>query len=79
MMIWLIFGTILVGLMAIDLGILNKGTDTLTPKEATRNSIIWVSIGLLFGVFVYFAYTHHWFGIGMDIGHPVSGGVASCR
>ncbi|MDZ4707897.1 MAG: TerC/Alx family metal homeostasis membrane protein [Saprospiraceae bacterium] len=76
MMIWLIFGVILVGLLAIDLGILNKGTQTLTPREATRNSIIWVSIGLLFSVFVYFSYTHHWFGIGLDIGHQVSGGVA---
>lgn len=76
MMIWLIFGVILVGLLSIDLGILNKGTEVLTSKEATRNSIIWVSIGLLFGVFVYFAYTYHWFGIGLNIGHSISGGVA---
>lgn len=76
MMIWLIFGLILFGLLAIDLGVLNKGTDILTTKEATRNSIIWVSIGLLFGGFVYFAYTYHWFGIGLEIGHAKAGGVA---
>lgn len=52
----------MIGMLAIDLGIMNKGTQTLTTKEALRNSIVWVSIGLLFGVFVYFAYERNWFG-----------------
>ena len=76
MMIWVIFGAILIGMLAIDLGIMNKGTQTLTTKEALRNSIVWVSIGLLFGVFVYFAYERNWFGIGLHIGHPHSGATA---
>ncbi len=76
MMIWIIFGILLTGLLAIDLGVLNKGTQILTPHEATRNTIIWVSVGLSFSIFVFFAYTHHWFGIGLDIGVAKAGGVA---
>ncbi len=73
MMVWIIFSLILLGFLALDLGVLNKGTQTLTTKEAVRNSAIWVSLGLAFGLFVYFAYEKHWFGIGLEIGHPQSG------
>lgn len=72
MIIWLIFGLILVSLLAIDLGVLNKD-QILTTKEAVRNSIIWVSIGLLFSLFVFFSYNNHWFGIGLEIGKAASG------
>ncbi len=72
MAIWFVFGFILVGFLAIDLGVLNKD-QVLTTKEAIRNSIIWVTIGVLFGVFVYFAYEFHWFSIGLEIGKAKSG------
>lgn len=72
-MIWLIFSVVLVACLAIDLGILNRGTQTLTTQEAVRNSVIWVSIGLLFGIYIYFAYEHHWYGIGLEIGKSKSG------
>ncbi len=75
MIIWIIFGLILVSLLAIDLGVLNKDR-TLSTQEAVRNSIIWVSIGLLFSIFVYFAYNRHWFGIGLEIGKSISGTTA---
>jgi tellurite resistance protein TerC len=72
-MIWFIFGAVLVICLSIDLGLLNKGSQTLTTKEAVRNSIIWVSMGLLFGTFVYFAYERHWFSIGLEIGKSKTG------
>lgn len=73
MMVWIIFSLILVGFLALDLGVLNKGTQILTTGEALRNSTVWVSLGLSFGVFVYFAYGRHWFGIGQEIGNPQTG------
>ena len=32
-------------------------------REALIASGVWIGIGLLFDVFVYFAYEHHWFGL----------------
>ena len=35
-------------------------------KEAVTWSIIWLTCGLSFSVFVYFAYEHHWLGLGLN-------------
>jgi hypothetical protein len=32
-------------------------------REALVASGAWIGVGLLFDVFVYFAYEHHWFGL----------------
>ncbi len=75
-MVWLVFSLIIFFFMALDLGVLNKSDTSLTTGEAIRNSIIWVSIGILFGVFVYYAYEFQWFGIGTRIGQAQSGSQA---
>ena len=28
---------------------------------------MWVTLGLAFGVFVYFGYEHHWMGLGLAV------------
>jgi hypothetical protein len=55
-------------MLALDLGVLNKKDHEIGVKEALRWTVLWVAASLLFDVFVYFAYEHHWLGIGLHEG-----------
>ncbi|MCC6660819.1 MAG: TerC/Alx family metal homeostasis membrane protein [Phycisphaerales bacterium] len=52
-------------MLAIDLGVLSRRTHTVSVKESLLWSSLWVAVGVGFSVFVYFAYTHHWLGLGL--------------
>lgn len=73
MQLWLIFIAVIVCLLIIDLNIKYDNGSTVSIKKAVFVTSVWVSISLLFGVFIYFAYNHHWFGIGLHIGHNTDG------
>jgi tellurite resistance protein TerC len=61
---WIILLVIVIGLLALDLGVFNRKAHVISVKEALGWSIVWVAISLLFNVGVYFAYDHRWFGLG---------------
>ncbi len=65
---WLGFFALVFGMLALDLGVLNKKDHEIGVKEALRWTVLWVAASLLFDVFVYFAYEHHWLGIGLHEG-----------
>lgn len=52
MLFWLVFGVIIVGLLAIDLGISHRHLHEIKLKEALIRSAIWVSAALIFAVIV---------------------------
>ena len=60
MIIWTGFILLILVLLGIDLGILNKNPHNVSTKEALRWTGLWVSLSLLFSVFIYFAYTNNW-------------------
>lgn len=60
-MIWLIFLIVILALLYLDLGVLNRKTRDLSLYEALALSTFWVSLGLSFAVVVYFVYEHKWF------------------
>ena len=60
-------------LLAVDLGLFNRKAHVIGTREALRWTALWVSISLLFSVFLCFAYNRSWFGIGEEIGHPSRG------
>ena len=60
MIIWTGFILLILILLGIDLGVLNKNPHNVTTKEALRWTGLWVSLSLLFSVFIYFAYTNNW-------------------
>jgi tellurite resistance protein TerC len=60
MIIWTGFILLILILLAIDLGILNKNPHHVSTKEALRWTGLWVSLSLLFSIFIYFAYTNRW-------------------
>ena len=51
-------------LLALDLGVFHRTAHIVKVKEALGWSAGWISLGLLFTVFIYFGYEHQWFGLG---------------
>jgi tellurite resistance protein TerC len=74
-MFWMRAGFILLilFLLWLDLGVLNRKAHVIRVKEALLWSAMWIAIGLSFSVFVYFGYQNHWLGLGKD---PATGQVA---
>ena len=62
--IWVGFVLFILFLLALDLGVFNRKAHVIKVREALGWSAFWISLGLLFSVFIYFAYEHHLLGIG---------------
>ena len=60
MLIWIAFGILILLLLALDLGVLNKDAHVPSTKEALGWTSIWVTLALSFSAFVYFAYENNW-------------------
>ncbi|TAK40564.1 MAG: TerC family protein [Saprospiraceae bacterium] len=77
MIVWIGFIVLIAVFLTLDLGVLNKNPHKISTREAIRWTSLWVSLSLLFSVFIYFSYENHWLGIGEHIGHNVQGGKAA--
>ncbi|HVP11187.1 MAG TPA: TerC family protein [Phycisphaerae bacterium] len=79
MTVWLWIGFVLVvfGLLALDLGVLNRKVHVISTGEALIWTGLWVAVALAFTAVVYFLYEHHWLGIGLDPRHVCSGKEAA--
>lgn len=53
---WILFLSFVTVLLAIDLGVFNKKAHSFSFKEAVVWSVIWVTISVLFGIFIYLEY-----------------------
>jgi tellurite resistance protein TerC len=62
---WIGFILLILGLLALDLGVLNRKAHVIGVKEALGWSAFWISLALAFSVFVYFGYQKHWLGLGL--------------
>jgi len=62
--IWIAFIAFVLLMLALDLGIFHRKAHIVSAKEAVIWSAVWLSMGLSFSVFVYFAYSNQWFGLG---------------
>lgn len=62
--VWLGFISFVLAMLALDLGVFHRNAHVVTVREAVKWSAIWITMGLSFSVFVYFAYEGHWFGLG---------------
>jgi tellurite resistance protein TerC len=78
MWIWVAFIGFVVLMLALDLGVFHRKAHVVSVKEALAWSAVWLSMGLAFAVFVYFAYDGRWFGLGTVVDAVdglVNGGV----
>lgn len=60
MFIWIGFIVLVCFLLALDLGVFNRNPHAITTREALGWTTVWVSLSLLFSVFVYYAYGYGW-------------------
>ena len=70
------FLAIVVGFLALDLGVFHREAHEVKMREATIWTVVWVCTALAFNVLVYFAYESHWLGLGIDV-PQVDGSVKS--
>ena len=54
--LWVIFGVIVVGMLALDLGVLSRKPHEIKFREAATWSVIWISLALGFNAWIYFEY-----------------------
>jgi len=51
---WIIFFIIIFSLLILDLGVFNKKDAIITPKASILHSIFYITLGLTFGIYVWF-------------------------
>jgi tellurite resistance protein TerC len=52
-LIWIGFFIFIIAMLALDLGVLNRKSHVIKPKEAILLSIFWISLAIVFNVFVW--------------------------
>ncbi len=67
MWIWIAFIAFVLLMLALDLGVFHRKAHVVSVKEALAWSAVWLSMGLAFAVFVYFAYEGQWLGLGTAV------------
>lgn len=71
--LWVGFIVLILGLLALDLGVLNRRAHVIRTREALGWTVFWIALALVFNVGVYFMYQHQLLGIGTHLGEPRSG------
>ncbi|MCE9631097.1 MAG: TerC/Alx family metal homeostasis membrane protein [Planctomycetia bacterium] len=72
LMPWLLFISLVLLLLALDLGVFHRSAHVVTFREAVGWSAVWLTLGLTFAGVVFFAYEHGWCGLGTQV-DPVDG------
>lgn len=73
MNIWIGFIILVILLLALDLGVLNRNPHQVKTREALKWTTLWVSLALGFSGFIYYAYDNNLWGIGTEVGTALSG------
>jgi tellurite resistance protein TerC len=58
------FVVLVLGLLALDLGVFHRKLHVIGVREALGWSAFWIGLGLAFSAFIYVGYEHHWLGLG---------------
>ena len=77
--LWVGFLILVLALLALDLGVFNRKSHVVSTKEALGWTAFWIALSLAFNALVYVIYEHHWLGIGLELGHPLSGREAAIK
>lgn len=75
--LWVGFLLLVVFLMAVDLGVHRKGPQLLSFREALAWTGFYVSLALVFCLFVYFIYEHNLLGVGVEWREDLTGAEAA--
>lgn len=65
-LLWAGFFALILSLLILDLGFFNKVPRAIGTREALAWSFFWITLSLIFNLFIYLIYENHWFGMGLD-------------
>ena len=54
--LWVVFGVVVVGMMALDLGVLHRRAREVSVREALSWTAVWIALALAFGGLVFWRY-----------------------
>lgn len=56
LLLWIAFNAFVLGMLAVDLGIFHRKAHSVSIKEASVWSVVWVSLAMIFNLGIYFAW-----------------------
>jgi tellurite resistance protein TerC len=65
--LWAGFILLVLGMLALDLGVFHRKAHVVTMREALTWSAVWIALGLSFSIFVYYGYEYRWLGLGSTV------------
>ncbi|HEX6438531.1 MAG TPA: hypothetical protein VF182_15445, partial [Candidatus Binatia bacterium] len=54
--LWIGFNLFVLGMLALDLGVFHRKAHTISIKEASIWSVVWVCLAMIFNVGIYYAW-----------------------
>ena len=66
MLVWIAFISLILLLLAVDLGIFHRKAHVVTAREGLMWSIVWMTLAFSFAGFIYGAYEYKWLGLGLQ-------------
>jgi tellurite resistance protein TerC len=60
MLVWSLFFVMIGAFLALDLGVFNRGAHVISYKSATRWTMVWVTMAVLFSGMIYLIYQNGW-------------------
>jgi tellurite resistance protein TerC len=76
---WIAFVLLVLLLLGLDLGLLNRRPHAITARQALRWTAFWVAIALSFNVALACMYEYGWFGVGTRYGTRLTGEQAGLQ
>ena len=68
--LWIGFIVLVLLVLALDLTVFHRRPRSVAASEALAWSGLWISLALLFNVFIYFVYEYHWYRLNIPSGEP---------
>jgi len=62
-MLWVLFITLIVALLALDLGIFHKKEEVVSMKQSLIWTLIWIGVSLIFGAAIFYVYKFNFLNI----------------
>lgn len=60
MLVWVFFIAMIMGILALDLGIFNKTPHIINTKEASKWTVIWFTLSMIFSGVIYWLYSNNY-------------------
>ncbi|GMV06318.1 MAG: hypothetical protein AMXMBFR53_25940 [Gemmatimonadota bacterium] len=77
LLIWVGFIVLILGLLALDLGVFHRKAHEPTVTEALSWSAFWILLAMAFNAVVYFLYENNWIGVGLTFPEDIDGKTAA--